>query len=47
MPASQQTAPRDSREAQLRASNRRLGLVLFSVVAAFFIGIILRYWLAR
>ena len=35
------------RRQQLRAANRRTGLILLSVVAAFFFGIMLKYWLLR
>jgi len=33
--------------AAVRAANRRVGLVLASIVAVFFFGIMVRYWLMR
>ncbi|PMS36558.1 cytochrome oxidase small assembly protein [Trinickia symbiotica] len=33
--------------AQIRAGNLRLGLILLSIVAAFFLGAVLNQWLFR
>jgi len=35
------------RDQRMRAANRRTGLILFSIAAAFFFGIILKFWLLR
>jgi hypothetical protein len=36
-----------SREIEMRARNRRLGLILASIAAVFFFGVILKYTLLR
>jgi len=38
-------SPRSQQD--VRAANRRIGLILASVVAVFFFGIIVRYWMMR
>ena len=36
-----------SRAAQMRASNRRLGLIMLTVAAVFFFGVMFKYWYIR
>jgi hypothetical protein len=40
------TSP-ETREAEMRARNRRTGLVLASIALAFFVGVILKYTVFR
>jgi len=39
------TARSQEQTQSLRAANRRTGLVLLSVAAVFFLGIVMKYWL--
>jgi hypothetical protein len=45
--ALERTAMDRSRTDEIRAQNRRTALILASVAAAFFFGIMLKYWLIR
>lgn len=45
--ATETTAMDRSRGDELRAQNRRTALILASIAAAFFFGIMLKYWLIR